>query len=197
MLENKFLNQIFKKSMMMMLFCVSIAIFLSLLTFNPNDPGWGVVSDAEANNIFGEVGSWISSLIIREFGLISGFLLSFILFAWSLKSFNGSTINYLKLKVLSLFLFVVLGSLSDAYFELLITKYINFQNVPFFQEGYSDWVFTLLSKNISSLLEISALNSSLILGISSTIISLILFFWISSLGPAEKQFFQVCFRPII
>ena len=45
MLENKFLNQIFKKSMMMILFCMSIAIFLSLLTFNPDDPGWGVVSD--------------------------------------------------------------------------------------------------------------------------------------------------------
>ena len=151
----------------------------------------------ESNNILGEVGSWISSLIIREFGLIPGFLLSFILFAWSLKSFNGSTINYFKLKVLSLFLFVVLGSLSDAYIELLITKYISFQNVPFFQEGYSDWVFTLFSKNISSLLEISALNSSLILGISSTIISLILFFWISSLGPAEKQFFKFIVRSII
>ena len=65
MLENKFLDQIFKKSMMMILFCVSIAIFLSLLTFSPNDPGWGVVSEEESNNIFGEVGSWISGLIIR------------------------------------------------------------------------------------------------------------------------------------
>ena len=158
MLENKFLDQIFKKSMMMILFCVSIAIFLSLLTFNPNDPGWGVVSVQESNNIFGEVGSWISSLIIREFGLIPGFLVSFILFIWSLKLFNKSTINHFKLKALSLFLFIVLGSLSDAYLELLITKYINFQNSSFFQEGYSDWVFTHLSKNISSLLEISALE---------------------------------------
>ena len=196
MLENKFLNQIFKKSMMILLFFISIAIFLSLLTFNPDDPGWGVVSDKEANNILGEVGSWISSLIIREFGLISGFLLSFIFFSWSLKSFNGSTINYLKLKVLSLFLFVVLGSLSDAYIELLITKYISFQNAPFFQEGYSDWVFTLFSKNISILLETSVSNSSLILGISSTIFSLILFFWISSLGPAEKQFFKFISGPL-
>ena len=62
---------------------------------------------------------------------MSGLLLSFILFIWSLKSFNGSTINYLKLKVLSLFLFVVLGSLSDAYIELLITKYIKFSKRSF------------------------------------------------------------------
>ena len=197
MLENKFLDQIFKKSMMMILFCVSIAIFLSLLTFNPNDPGWGVVSVQESNNIFGEFGSWISSLIIREFGLIPGFLVSFILFIWFLKLFNKSTINHFKLKALSLFLFIVLGSLSDAYLELLITKYINYQNSSFFQEGYSDWVFTHLSKNISSLLEISALNSSLTLGISSTIISLVLFFWISSLGPAEKQFFKFVVGPLI
>ena len=197
MLENKFSDQIFKKSIMIILFSVSIAIFLSLLTFNPNDPGWGVVSVQESNNIFGEIGSWISSLIIREFGLIPGFLVSFILFIWSLKLFNKSTLNHFKLKALSLFLLVVLGSLSDAYLELLISNYINYQNSPFFQEGYSDWVFTFLSKNISSLLEISAQNSSLTLGISSTIISLVLFFWISSLGPAEKQFFKFVVGPLI
>ncbi len=197
MLENKFLDLIFKKSMMMILFCVSIAIFLSLMTFNPDDPGWSVVSVQETNNILGDFGSWISSLIIREFGLIPGLLVSFVLFIWSLKLFNKSTINYFKLKVLSLFLFIVTGSLSDAYLELLITKYINFQNSQFFQEGYSDYVFTLFSKNISSLLEISAMNSSLILGISSTIISLVLFFWISSLGPAEKQFFKFIVSPLI
>ena len=197
MLENKFLNQIFKKSMMLLLFCVSIAIFLSLLTFNPDDPGWGVVSLKESSNILGGAGSWISSLIIREFGLIPGFLLCFVLFIWSLKLFNNSIVKYFKLKVLSLILFVVLGSLSDAYLELLITKYISFQNSSYFQEGYSDWIFTLFSKNISSLLEISAISSSLILGISSTIISLVLFFWISSLGPAEKQFFKFIAAPLI
>ena len=197
MLENKFLNQIFKKSMMLLLFCVSIAIFLSLLTFNPDDPGWGVVSLKESSNILGGTGSWISSLIIREFGLIPGFLLCFVLFIWSLKLFNSSIVKYFKLKVLSLILFVVLGSLSDAYLELLITKYISFQNSSYFQEGYSDWIFTLFSKNISSLLEISAISSSLILGISSTIISLVLFFWISSLGPAEKQFFKFIAAPLI
>ncbi len=196
MLENKFLDQIFKKSMMMMLFCVATAIFLSLLTFNPNDPGWGVASLQESNNIFGEVGSWISSLIIREFGLIPGLLVSFVLFIWSLKLFNKSNINYFKLKFLSLFLFIVLGSFSDAYLEQLITKYINYQNSTFFQEGYSDWVFTLFSKNISSALEISVPNSSLILGISSAIISLVLFFWISSPGPAEKQFFKFIAGPL-
>ena len=197
MLENKFLNQIFKKSMMLLLFFVSIAIFLSLLTFNPDDPGWGVVSLKDSSNILGGVGSWISSLIIREFGLIPGFLLCFVLFIWSLKLFNSSIVKYFKLKVLSLILFVVLGSLSDAYLELLITKYISFQNSSYFQEGYSDWIFTLFSKNISSLLEISAISSSLILGISSTIISLVLFFWISSLGPAEKQFFKFIAAPLI
>ena len=197
MLENKFLNQIFKKSMMLLLFFVSIAIFLSLLTFNPDDPGWGVVSLKESSNVLGGVGSWISSLIIREFGLIPGFLLCFVLFIWSLKLFNSAIVKYFKLKVISLILFVVLGSLSDAYLELLITKYISFQNSSYFQEGYSDWIFTLFSKNISSLLEISAISSSLILGISSTIISLVLFFWISSLGPAEKQFFKFIAAPLI
>ena len=197
MLENKLLDQIFKKSMMIMLFFVSIAIFLSLLTFHPDDPGWGVVSEKDSNNILGQFGSWISGLIIREFGLIPGFLLSFVSFTWFLKSSNGSNINYLKLKILTIILFIILGSLSDAYLELLITKYISYQFPTFFQEGYSDWLFILFSKKISSLLEISTLNSNLILGVSSTIITLVLFFWISSLGHAEKQFFKFIVGPLI
>jgi DNA segregation ATPase FtsK/SpoIIIE-like protein len=197
MLENKFLDLILKKSMMILLFLVSTAIFLSLLTFNPDDPGWGVVSMIEPKNIFGEPGSWISSLIIREFGIIPGFLVCFVLFTWSLKLFNGSIINYFKPKALCLFLLVILGSLSDSNLELLIIKYLHYENSSLFQEGYSDWVFAHFSKNMSSLLEISLLNSNLILGIFSTIISLVLFIWISSLGSAEKKFFKFLVGPLI
>ena len=174
---------------MMILFCVSIAILLSLLTFNPNDPGWGVVSVQESHNILGEVGSWVSSLIIREFGLIPGLVVSFVLFVWSLKLFNKSTINYFKLKALSLFLFIVLGSLSDAYLELLVTNYLNFQNS---HSSKKDILIGFLLFFLKIYLVYWKLlpNGSLILGISSTIFSLVLFFWISSLGPAEKQFFK-------
>jgi len=92
MSDSKFLDKLVKKSMFMLLFFLSFTIFLSLVSFNPDDQGWGVVSAKNSTNLFGETGAWVSGLIIREFGVIPGFLLVFVLFTWSLKLFNGSTI---------------------------------------------------------------------------------------------------------
>jgi len=197
MSDSKFLDKLVKKSMFMLLFFLSFTIFLSLVSFNPDDQGWGVVSVKNSTNFFGEIGAWVSGLIIREFGVIPGFLLVFVLLTWSLKLFNGSTINFIKLKILSLFLMIILGSLSDAYFEILTSEFINPKLITVFQEGYSDWFFVITSKNISSLLEISYFYSNLILGVSSLTISLALFVWISSLSSAEIKFFKFMLGPII
>ena len=197
MSDSKFLDKLVKKSMFMLLFFLSFAIFLSLISFNPDDQGWGVVSVKNSTNFFGETGAWVSGLIIREFGVIPGFLLVFVLLTWSLKLFNDSTINFMKLKILSLLLMIVLGSLGDAYFEILTSEFINPKFVTIFQEGYSDWIFVITSKNISSLLEMSYFYSNLILGVSSLTISLALFVWISSLSSAEIKFFKFMLGPII
>ena len=107
MSDSKFLDKLVKKSMFMLLFFLSFTIFLSLVSFNPDDQGWGVVSVKNSTNFFGETGAWVSGLIIREFGFIPGLLLVFVLFTWSLKLFNGSTINFIKLKILSLLLMII------------------------------------------------------------------------------------------
>ena len=52
MLESKLLDKVVKNSMFMLLFSLSITIFLSLVTFNPDDQGWGVVSVKESTNFF-------------------------------------------------------------------------------------------------------------------------------------------------
>ncbi|MDA9882433.1 DNA translocase FtsK 4TM domain-containing protein [Alphaproteobacteria bacterium] len=197
MLESKLLDKVIKNSMFMLLFSLSISIFLSLVTFNPDDQGWGVVSVKDSTNFFGETGAWVSGLIIREFGFIPGFLLIFVLLTWSLKLFNRSTINFIKLKILSLLLMIVSGSLGDAYLEILIFEFISSQIPTIFQEGYSDWIFIFFSKNVSNLLGTDSLNSSHILGIGSLSISLAIFVWISSLGPAEINFFKFILGPVI
>ena len=197
MLESKLLDKVVKNSMFMLLFSLSITIFLSLVTFNPDDQGWGVVSVNESTNFFGETGAWVSGLIIREFGFIPGLLLVFVLFIWSLKLFNRSTINFVKFKILSLLLMIISGSLGDAYLEILISEFISFQISTFFQEGYSDWLFIFFTDNVSNLLGTDSLNSSHILGISSLSISLVIFVWISSLSPAEINFFKFILGPII
>jgi DNA segregation ATPase FtsK/SpoIIIE-like protein len=197
MLESILLDKVVKKSMFMLLFSLSVTIFLSLATFNPDDQGWGVVSVNEPTNFFGETGAWVSGLIIREFGFIPGLLLVFVLFIWSLKLFNRSTINFIKIKVLSLLLMIIVGSLGDAYLEILISEFISSQISTIFQEGYSDWIFIFFSENVSNLLGTDSLNSSHILGISSLSISLAIFVWISSLSPAEINFFKFILGPII
>src|SRR5210317_1283673 len=197
MLESILLDKVVKKSMFMLLFSLSVTIFLSLATFNPDDQGWGVVSVNESTNFFGETGAWVSGLIIREFGFIPGLLLVFVLFIWSLKLFNRSTINFIKLKILSLLLMIISGSLGDAYLEILISEFISLQISTFFQEGYSDWLFIFFTDNVSNLLGTDSLNSRHILGIISLSISVAIFVWISSLSPAEINFFKFILGPII
>jgi DNA segregation ATPase FtsK/SpoIIIE-like protein len=197
MLESKLLDKLLKNSMFMLLFSLSITIFLSLVTFNPDDQGWGVVSVNESTNFFGETGAWVSGLIIREFGFLTGLLFVSVLFIWSLKFFNSSTINFLKLKILSLLLMIIAGSFGDAYLEILTSEFISSQIFTIFQEGYSDWIFIFVSENVSNLLGTDSLNSSHILGISSLSISLAMFAWISSLGPAEINFFKFILGPVI
>jgi len=197
MLESKLLDKVVKKSMFMLLFSLSVTIFLSLATFNPDDQGWGVVSVNESTNFFGETGAWVSGLIIREFGFIPGLLLVFVLFIWSLKLFNRSTINFIKLKILSLLLMIISGSLGDAYLEILISEFISSQISTFFQEGYSDWLFIFFTDNVSNLLGTDSLNSRHILGIISLSISVAIFVWISSFSPAEINFFKFILGPII
>ena len=197
MLESKLLDKLLKNSMFMLLFSLSITIFLSLVTFNPDDQGWGVVSVNESTNFFGETGAWVSGLIIREFGFLTGLLFVSVLFIWSLKFFNSSTINFIKLKTLSLLLMIIAGSFGDAYLEILTSEFISSQIFTIFQEGYSDWIFIFVSENVSNLLGTDSLNSSHILGISCLSISLAMFVWISSLGPAEINFFKFILGPVI
>ncbi|MDA9148525.1 DNA translocase FtsK 4TM domain-containing protein [Alphaproteobacteria bacterium] len=197
MLESKLLDKVVKNSMFILLFSLSITIFLSLVTFNPDDQGWGVVSVNESTNLFGETGAWVSGLIIREFGFLTGLLFVSVLFIWSLKFFNSSTINFIKLKTLSLLLMIIAGSFGDAYLEILTSEFISSQIFTIFQEGYSDWIFIFVSENVSNFLGTDNLNSIHILGISSLSISLAMFVWISSLGPAEINFFKFILGPVI
>ncbi|MDC0969111.1 DNA translocase FtsK 4TM domain-containing protein [Alphaproteobacteria bacterium] len=197
MLESKLLDKVVKNSMFMLLFSLSITIFLSLVTFNPDDQGWGVVSVNDSTNFFGETGAWVSGLIIREFGFLTGLLFVSVLFIWSLKFFNSSTINFIKLKTLILLLMIIAGSFGDAYLEILTSEFISSQTFTIFQEGYSDWIFIFVSENVSNLLGTDSLNSTHILGISCLSISLAMFVWISSLGPAEINFFKFILGPVI
>ena len=105
---SNFYIKIANKVISSILFFSSISIFLILFSFHPEDPGWGVISENIPKNFFGEVGSFFSGLVIREFGILPGLLLSSILFIWSLKLFNETKIKFFKTKVFTIIFMIFL-----------------------------------------------------------------------------------------
>ena len=79
--KSNFYTKMINKILSSILFIISISLFLILLSFHPDDSGWGVINETTPKNFYGEIGSYFSGLIIREFGILPGILLSSILFA--------------------------------------------------------------------------------------------------------------------
>jgi len=189
--------RIIKTSLSTILLLCSISLISILLTFNPVDKGWGVMSEKSPTNLFNELGAWLSGLIIREFGIFPGLLISLVLFIWSLKLFNGSVIIFLKTKLFAIFLMIFLSSLGGTYLETLLVNSFNLNFSIFSQHGLSEMLLLYFSNGIFKVFGLDLNTSELIIGVSSFIISLILFTWILSLDTAEIKFIKFLTRPLL
>ena len=187
------LSEIIKKSLAFLLLFSSISLVLILITFNPLDTGWGIVSETLPTNLYKEIGAWLSGFIIKEFGVFPGLLLCLILFIWSLKLFNNSVITFLKTKLSAIFLVIFLSSLGGTYLETVLVKTFNINFSIINQRGLSEWFLLYLSNGLFNIFSIDLMTSELILGVGSFFISLILFSWILSLGPSEVKFIKFDF----
>ncbi len=194
--NSNFYIKITNKIFSIILFLSSISIFLVLFSFHPEDPGWGVVSDNIPKNLYGEIGSFFSGLVIREFGILPGLFLSSILFMWSLKLFNETKIKFFKTKLVTIFFMTILSSLGGSYLEININQKLNLNLSMLSQTGLSEWLLLNCSNKISNLTDFDITSSQTFLGLASLIISLLLFFWILSTGEKEIKFFKFIFRPI-
>ncbi len=100
----------------LILILVSIAIFIALISYSPNDPNFIVNSSDIIKNFLGLRGSIVSDFLFQSVGLIS-YLIPFTLF------FSGTNIFINKKYILfidNLFfcvLYLVLGSLFFSYFK--------------------------------------------------------------------------------
>ena len=191
------LSEIIKKSLAILLLFSSISLVSILITFNPLDTGWGIVSENLPTNLYKEIGAWLSGFIIKEFGIFPGLLSSLILFIWSLKFFNSSNINYFKTKLLMIFIMIFLSSLGGTYIENILINSLKLNFSIINQTGLSEWFLLYFSSGISEILGFDVSMSELILGASSFIISIILFIWILSLDTAEIKFMKIITRPIV
>ena len=124
-LLEKLSTKIFHSGLAIFLFFISISLCLILISFSPDDPSWGFRSNKTPINFYDIYGAWVAGFIIREFGVFPGFLTSLVIFIWSLKLFNRSNFNFIKLKLLTFLLMIFFSSLGGAYFEDIL--YNNFQ----------------------------------------------------------------------
>ncbi len=196
-IKEKFLITTINKCLAFFLFFVSISFFLTLTSFSPDDPSWGFVSNKIPSNFFGNYGAWLSGLVIRQFGLFPGLLISLLLFMWSLKLFNRTNFNLFKIKLLTVFLMIILNSLGGTYVEQFLYNNLKLNFLILNQSGLAEIIFSYLSNKVSIFLNLNLFYTELIIGISSLITSLIMFLWVSSLGHKEILFIRFFFRPFI
>ena len=86
-MNNSFIPKIFKDKLTNILswlkgslfFLLSLAIFLSVFTFNINDDSFLTKSSAATINILGTVGSYLASFLIYSFGIMSYLIVIFLL----------------------------------------------------------------------------------------------------------------------
>ena len=194
--KSNFYIKIINKILSSILFFSSVSFFFILFSFHPEDPGWGIISENIPKNFFGKIGSFISGLVIREFGILPGLLLSSILFIWSLKLFNETNIKFFKTKIITIIFMIFLSSIGGTYLETNIIQKLSLNFPIFSQNGLSEWLLLICSRKISDLIVFNITLSQTILGLASLSISLFLFFWILSTGEKEIKFFKFIFRPI-
>ena len=169
--DSSLYTKISYKVLFTILFFTSISLFLILFSFDPEDTGWGVFSENTAKNLYGKTGAYLSGLIIREFGLLPGLLLSSLLFIWSLKFFNGAKIKFFKIRFLSIFLMVFFSALGGSYFETQLIQKLNINFPIISQNGLSEWFLVNFTNKVSELIKINDEILSLVLGTTSAIIS--------------------------
>ena len=194
--NSSFYIKIINKVLSSILFISAISFFLILFSFHPEDPGWGVVSENVSKNLYGEIGSFISGLVIREFGVLPGLLFSSILLIWSLKLFNGTNIKFFKVKTFTIIFVIFLSSIGGTYIETNIIQKLNINFPIFNQKGLTEWLLITFSSKTSELIAFDIFLSQTIIGLASLIISLLSFFWIISADEKEIKFFKFIFRPI-
>ena len=163
--NSNFYIKITNKILSFILSLISISIFLILFSFHPEDSGWGVFSENIPRNLYGETGAFLSGMVIREFGLLPGLLLSLLLFIWSLKFFNGSKINFLKIKILTIIFMILFSSLGGSYIETQLIQKFNLTYPIISQNGLSELFFLFFTNKISNLTDINVSVFSLVLGL--------------------------------
>ena len=113
-MNNSFIPVVFKEKLVkifswfkgsLFLF-LSVAVFISILTFNINDDSFLTKSSGAQSNTLGTVGSYLASFLIYSFGLMS-YLIAFFLLINSIAIFRKKDLKYFFIRFLFLLISII------------------------------------------------------------------------------------------
>ncbi|XEO09334.1 DNA translocase FtsK 4TM domain-containing protein [Orientia tsutsugamushi] len=135
-------------------FITSFLIFLVLLSYDSNDPGFNIATDVTPNNLLGHAGANFTRMLIAILGS-TAFFFPIFLFALGRKYYFQQEIRYLKLKILSAIIII----LECSYFIS------NIESLDFQYKG-------IIGSSIYDLVKI--FNHSTVIGINSIMIAILI-----------------------
>ena len=153
-----------------------LILFISLISYSPDDPNFIFPENVEIKNLLGFRGSYISDLFFQSLGLVS-FLFSFTLIFTGIKMIISKNFFLIIENLFYSILYLIFGSLFFSYFyNTAFALFIN---------GNGGFVGTYLSENIFNNLII--INESLSYYL---IIALISVFFLLSINFNAKKFYN-------
>ncbi len=109
----------------LIIFFSGLILFVSLLTYSPDDPNFIFPKDTQIKNLLGFQGSFISDLFFQSVGLIA-YLISFTLIITGINIFQTKEFFLIIENIFFIILYSIFGSLFLAHFYSdIFTLYIN------------------------------------------------------------------------
>ena len=179
-MNNSFIPLVFKEKLVKIInwlrgslfFLLSLAIFLSIFSFDINDDSFLTKSSSATSNILGSVGSYLASFLVYSFGLMS-YAIVFFLILYSVATFRKKEFEYFFIRLLLFLISIVLIPQIILFwgwnhnFIDQIKPWGEFSNILFsqYQSELMSYVFTFLgiilfffTQNIFTLLKIPKFN---------------------------------------
>ena len=201
MYENEYISQLtLKKKILLIffgiiLFILSIFIFLSSLSFNFNETGWQNLSNLEIQNIFGQYGSYVSGFILKEFGILTPIFLSIILMLYGFKYLKYQVISNLWFKIILIIgLVIISGILSQPIHEILSMFFLP-ENELLKHEGFSTKIYKSILLITNEKLNLESNYSFIFVNLLITLLLIFSFIYTASTNIRELFFLKKIIEP--
>ena len=161
----------------LIIFLSGILLFISLLTYSPNDPNFIFPDNKNINNMLGFRGSFVSDLFLQSIGLVS-YLISFTLII--------SGINIMKYKELFLILENIFFAIIYSFFCTLFLTYFYSNDFTLYINGNGGFVGSYLNETfLNSIIQFNEMI------FYYALIALVLFLFFVSINFHPIKFYKV------